>query len=277
MSVSEKNKGFLSRLLSRPSGIVGLALSAVIIIVAIFANFLAPYDPNETNFDVVFQIPGTVGYPLGTDNLGRDILSRMLFGMRASLTVGLLTMLLCLASGVPLGLIAGQWKVGDSIISRLTDVMLSFPSIIIAVALAAIRGASLTNVVIALAIAHVPATIRIVRGEVLRVSALDYITSSYTMNSTQMRTLVKHTLPNILPAIIIQATIVIPAAVLGESVLSFLGLGIQPPTPSLGVMLSDTQQYLSVAPYMGIFPGLIIAAICLIFNILGDAIKDSLQ
>lgn len=272
-----KPKGFWGRLVSRPSGVAGLVLCALIVLTAVLAPVLAPYTPEQTNFGAVFQVPGTVGYPLGTDNLGRDIFSRILFGMRASLIVGILTVVFCLAIGVPLGLAAGQWKVADGIISRVTDVMLSFPSLIIAVALAAIYGANLTNVVIALGIAHVPQMIRIVRGEVLRVTALDFVTASYTLNSTKQRTLVRHVLPNILPAVIVQSTIIVPAAVLGEAVLSFLGLGIQPPTPSLGVMLSDAQQFISVDPYMGVFPGLVIALICLSFNILGDAVKDCLQ
>lgn len=272
-----KPKGFWGRLVSRPSGVAGLVLCALIVLTAVLAPVLAPYTPEQTNFGAVFQVPGTVGYPLGTDNLGRDIFSRILFGMRASLIVGILTVVFCLAIGVPLGLAAGQWKVADGIISRVTDVMLSFPSLIIAVALAAIYGANLTNVVIALGIAHVPQMIRIVRGEVLRVTALDFVTASYTLNSTKQRTLVRHVLPNILPAVIVQSTIIVPAAVLGEAVLSFLGLGIQPPTPSLGVMLSDAQQFISVDPYMGVFPGLVIALICLSFNILGDEVKDCLQ
>ena len=266
-----KPKGFWGRLVSRPSGVAGLVLCALIVLTAVLAPVLAPYTPEQTDFGAVFQVPGTVGYPLGTDNLGRDIFSRILFGMRASLIVGILTVVF------PLGLAAGQWKVADGIISRVTDVMLSFPSLIIAVALAAIYGANLTNVVIALGIAHVPQMIRIVRGEVLRVTALDFVTASYTLNSTKQRTLVRHVLPNILPAVIVQSTIIVPAAVLGEAVLSFLGLGIQPPTPSLGVMLSDAQQFISVDPYMGVFPGLVIALICLSFNILGDAVKDCLQ
>lgn len=270
-------KGFWRRLIAKPSGVVGLVLCAVIILMAVFANVLTPYTPDEMNLGAVFQIPGTIGYPLGTDNLGRDTFTRMLFGMRASLTVGVLTVVFCTVIGVPLGLIAGQWKAADAIISRITDIMLSFPSLILAVGLAAIRGASLSNVVIALGIAYVPPMIRVVRGEVLRVRALDFVTASYTMNSTRGRTLRKHVLGNILPAIIVQATIVVPSAVLGESVLSFLGLGIQPPTPSLGVMLSDAQQYISVDPFMGVFPGLMIAIICLSFNILGDAVKDCLQ
>lgn len=272
-----KPKGFWGRLVSRPSDVAGLVLCALIVLTAVLAPVLAPYTPEQTDFGAVFQVPGTVGYPLGTDNLGRDIFSRILFGMRASLIVGILTVVFCLAIGVPLGLAAGQWKVADGIISRVTDVMLSFPSLIIAVALAAIYGANLTNVVIALGIAHVPQMIRIVRGEVLRVTALDFVTASYTLNSTKQRTLVRHVLPNILPAVIVQSTIIVPAAVLGEAVLSFLGLGIQPPTPSLGVMLSDAQQFISVDPYMGVFPGLVIALICLSFNILGEAVKDCLQ
>ncbi|MFT8356406.1 ABC transporter permease [Bifidobacterium aquikefiri] len=274
---ASRQRGFWNRLLHSPTGIIGLSLCLIIILVALSANIIAPYSPDKTNLSAVYQIPGTVGYPLGTDNLGRDIFTRILFGMRASLLVGVLTVVFCDVIGVPLGLMAGQWKFCDGIISRITDIMLSFPSLIIAVGLAAIRGASLNNVVIALGIAHVPQMIRIVRGEVLRVSALDYVVASYTMNSTKQRTLYRHILRNILPAIIVQDTIIVPAAVLGESVLSFLGLGIQPPTPSLGVMLSDAQQYVSVDPYMGIFPGLMIAVICLSFNILGDAVKDCLQ
>jgi len=258
-------------------GVAGGVMLLVVLVAGIAAPLLAPYGPAEVHFDTPFQMPGTVGFLLGTDDLGRDILSRTVYGIRVSLVVGVLSVVLAVVVGTPLGLIAGYWRWLDAIVSRLTDVMLAFPFLIIAVALAAISGPSLGNAVVALGIAQIPTMIRVVRGETMRIRSTDFVLSARTMDATGLRVIFAHVLPNCVSAIIVQATVIMPVAVIGEALLSFLGLGIQPPTASLGIMLSDAQQYLSNAPFAAVVPGLAIAVICLGFNLVGDALRDALD
>jgi peptide/nickel transport system permease protein len=264
-------------LLHNPLGLAGAIMLAVVVLVGLLAPIIAPHGPAEVHFDAPFQSPGTVGYLLGTDDLGRDILSRMMYGIRVSLQVGLLSVLLAVVVGTPLGLMAGYWRWLDGIISRLTDVTLAFPFLIIAVGLAAINGPSLTNAAVALGIAQIPTMIRVVRGETLRIRESDFVLGARTMDATGIRIIFAHVLPNAVSAIIVQATVIMPVAVIGEALLSFLGLGIQPPTPSLGIMLSDAQQYISRSPTAAMFPGVAIALICLGFNLFGDALRDALD
>jgi peptide/nickel transport system permease protein len=258
-------------------GLTGGIMLAVVVLAAITAPVVAPHDPTQTHFDLPFQVPFTVGFGFGTDDLGRDILSRTLYGVQVSLVVGALSVLVAVVVGTPLGLLAGYWRWLDAIISRLTDVALAFPFLIIAVGLAAISGPSLSNAVIAIGISHVPAMIRIVRGETLRITSADFVTSARTLDAGGLRIIAQHVLPNCVSAIIVQATVIMPVAVIGEALLSFLGLGIQPPTPSLGIMLSDAQQYLGQAPWAAVVPGIAIAVICLGFNLFGDALRDALD
>jgi peptide/nickel transport system permease protein len=264
-------------LLRNPLGLTGGIMLLVVVVVGLLAPVIAPHGPAEVNFDAPFQAPGTVGYILGTDDLGRDIFSRLVYGIQVSLQVGVLSVLLAVVVGTPLGLLAGYWRGFDGIISRLTDVTLAFPFLIIAVGLAAISGPSLANAAIALGIAQIPTMIRVVRGETLRIRESDFVMSASTMNASGLRIIFRHVLPNSVSAIIVQATVIMPVAVIGEALLSFLGLGIQPPTASLGIMLSDAQQYVTRAPTAAIFPGIAIAAICLGFNLFGDALRDALD
>ena len=268
------------RLLSRlrtPQAITGAAMLAVVVLAGLLAPLLAPHGPAEVHFDAPFQLPGTVGFALGTDDLGRDVLSRMMYGIRASLMVGIVAVGLAVVVGTPLGLAAGYWRWLDAPVSRLTDVTLAFPFLILAVGLAAINGPSLSGAAISLGIAQVPTMVRVVRAETMRLKESPFVLAATAMDASGPRILAQHILPNCLSAIIVQATVIMPAAVLGEAVLSFLGLGIQPPTPSLGIMLSDAQQYLGRAPTAALFPGLAIVAICLGFNLLGDALRDALD
>lgn len=260
-----------------PLGITGGIMLLIVVVTGLIAPLIAPYGPAEVHFEAPFQAPGTVGYILGTDDLGRDIFSRMVFGIQVSLQVGILSVLLAVVVGTPLGLLAGYWRWLDAIISRLTDVTLAFPFLIIAVALAAISGPSLANAAIALGVAQIPTMIRVVRGETLRIKETDFVMSASTMNASGIRIIFRHVLPNCVSAIIVQATVIMPVAVIGEALLSFLGLGIQPPTASLGIMLSDAQQYVTRAPTAAIFPGIAIAVICLGFNLFGDALRDALD
>jgi peptide/nickel transport system permease protein len=257
--------------------VVGGVLLLLVVVGGVFAPLLAPYPPAEVHFTTPFQQPATVGFALGTDDLGRDVLSRVLYGTRTSLEVGLLSVLLAVAAGVPLGLAAGYWRRLDALVSRLADLMLAFPFLVLAVGLAAINGGGLGNAAIALGIANIPTMIRVVRAETLRLADSDFVLAARSMDAGAWRILGQHVLPNALSAIIVQATVIIPAAVLGEAVLSFLGLGIQPPAPSLGIMLSDAQQYLFRTLWPGVFPGIALALVCLGFNLFGDALRDALD
>jgi len=267
----------LRQLVRNPLGIAGGLLLLLVVLTAVLAPLLAPYDPSEVNFDLPFQRAFTEGYPLGTDDLGRDILSRIVYGTRVSLLVGLLSVLLAVLVGTPLGLLAGYWGWVDVIVSRLTDLTLAFPFLIIAVGLAAINGPSVTNAAVALGIAQVPTMVRVVRAETLRFKEQEFVLAARSLDASGPRILLTHILPNAASAVIVQATVIMPVAVIGEALLSFLGLGIQPPTPSLGIMLSDAQQYIFRAPTAAIFPGLAILVICLAFNLFGDALRDALD
>lgn len=257
-------------------GMVGGGLLLLVVLAAVLAPWIAPYPPDEVHFATPFQLPRTVGFPLGTDDLGRDILSRVLHGTGASLQVGVLAVGLAIAVGAPLGLLAGYWQRLDGVISRLTDLLLAFPFLIIAVGLAAINGASLGNAAVALGLAQVPTMIRVVRAETMRLKSHEFVLAARSMDASGARILATHILPNALSSVIVQATVIMPVAVIGEALLSFLGLGIQPPSPSLGIMLADAQQYIVRAPYAAVFPGLAIVVICLAFNLFGDALRDVL-
>jgi peptide/nickel transport system permease protein len=267
----------LTGLLHHRLGVVGGGLLLIVLLAALLAPWISPYPPDEVHFETPFQLPRTIGFPLGTDDLGRDILSRILHGTRASLQVGVLAVALAIVVGTPLGLLAGYWRWLDALVSRLTDLLLAFPFLIVAVGLAAINGASLANAAIALGLAQVPTMIRVVRAETLRLKGHEFVLAARTMDASGLRILATHVLPNALPSIIVQATVIMPVAVIGEALLSFLGLGIQPPSPSLGIMLSDAQQYIVRAPYAAFFPGLAIVVICLAFNLFGDALRDVLS
>jgi peptide/nickel transport system permease protein len=267
----------LRRLVRNPMGVVGGTLIAIVLLGGVLAPWLAPYPASEVHFSTPFQQPATVGFPLGTDDLGRDVLSRVLYGARASLEVGVLSVLLAIVVGVPLGLFSGYWRKLDALVSRLADLMLAFPFLVIAVGLAAINGGGLTNAAIALGIANIPTMIRVVRAETLRLKETDFVLAAQAMDAGPWRILGQHILPNSLSAVIVQATVIMPTAVIGEAILSFLGLGIRPPAPSLGIMLSDAQQYLFRTPWPGVFPGIAIALICLGFNLFGDALRDALD
>ncbi|WP_344233550.1 ABC transporter permease [Kribbella hippodromi] len=278
MTIAVSNRRRVVRRIRRnPLALTGLAVLVLAIVLALFANWLAPHEPTQTQLNRAFQPPGTAGYLLGTDDLGRDVLSRIMFGLRASLHVGLLAVAFSLVIGVPLGLIAGYFRPIDALISRLTDLVLAFPFLILAVGLAAIRGASLGNAAIAIGIAQIPGMIRIVRSETLRLKSLDFVAAAVVEGASDAWVLARHILPNAGSAIIVQATVGIPAAILGEAVLSFLGLGIQPPAPSLGTMLADAQQFAARAPWAAVMPGVAIMLLTLAFNIVGDSLRDALD
>ncbi|AUS81124.1 ABC transporter permease [Actinoalloteichus sp. AHMU CJ021] len=267
----------LRRLRRNPAGMVGLVLVVLLVLAAALAPLLAPADPAAVDFDRLREQPSAAAW-LGTDEFGRDQLSRVLFGLRSSLFVGVLAVLLAVVVAVPLGLAAGYYRrFVDPVVSRLTDTMLAFPFLVLAVGLAAILGPSLLNAAIAIGVSQVPNIIRVMRGETLRLANENYIDAAVAGGAHDGVILFRHILPNSVNALLIQVTVGIPAAILGEAVLSFLGLGVQPPTPSLGVMLSSAQPFFAQAPWLALFPGLVIVAATLAFNLLGDGLRDALD
>lgn len=266
------------RFTRRPPAVVGLVGIAVVVLVALLAPLLAPHDPSASDYALILAPPGSPGHLLGTDDVGRDLLSRLVVGSRASLTAGVLSTLLALLVAVPIGLVAGYYRGWiDPIISRVNDVVLAFPFLILAVGLAAILGPSLINATIALAVSQVPGFVRVTRGEVLGLREQEYVEAAVVNGAPDRVVLARHIFPNTVNPLIVQATVAIPTAIIGAAVLSFLGLGEQPPTPSWGTMLSDAQQYVTQAPWFAIFPGLAIALTTLSFNLFGDGLRDVLD
>jgi ABC-type dipeptide/oligopeptide/nickel transport system permease subunit len=265
------------RFLRRPLAIVGLVVALAFVLGAILAPVVAPYSASATDFNSLLG-HSSGKHLLGTDELGRDVFSRIVWGARASIEAGVLSVLLAMVVAVPIGLIAGYYRGRvDTVIARLTDVLLAFPFLILAVGLSAILGPSLTNATLALGIGAVPALIRIARGEALALREEDYVRAAVANGAGDLRIVARHVLPNMLSTLIVQGTVLIPTAIIGEAVLSFLGLGVQPPTPSWGVMLSDAQSYLTQAPRLAIYPGVAIFLCSLSFNLLGDGLRDILD
>ncbi|WP_439405301.1 ABC transporter permease [Bradyrhizobium sp. DASA03076] len=265
------------RLFKRKAAVAGLVVLIVFILLALLAPLLVPYDPIATGWSLVRK-PPTTAHWFGTDELGRDILSRVIYGARASLLAGLISVAIALGIGVPLGLVSG-YRGGfvDALISRITDAMLACPFLILAIALAAFLGPSLGNAMIAIGISATPVFIRLTRGQVLSVKAEDYVEAARALGNPPWRIAVSHILPNILPALLVQATLSIAAAIIAEAALSFLGLGQQPPSPSWGSMLNAAQRFLTQAPWMAIWPGLAIFLVVLSLNLLGDGLRDALD
>ena len=267
----------LRRLRRRPMAVAGLAVASLFVLMALFAPLIAPYDPAATNFSAVLQGP-SAAHIMGTDDLGRDVFSRVVFGARASLEAGVLATLLALIVAVPLGLMAGYYRGWwDPVISRVSDVMLAFPFLIVAVGMAAIFGPSLRNVVVALGVAAIPWIVRVTRGEALALREQEFVRAAVANGAGDRTVLSRHLLPNMAGTLLVQATVWIPQAIIGEAVLSFLGLGVQPPTPSWGSMLSAAQPFISIDAWLALWPGLAIFLATLSFNLLGDGLRDVLD
>ncbi len=267
----------LRRLGRRPMAVAGLTVATLFVLMALFAPLIAPYDPADTNFSAVLQAPSSA-HIMGTDDLGRDTFSRVVFGARASLEAGVLATLLAMVIAVPLGLAAGYYRGWwDPVISRATDVVLAFPFLIVAVGLAAIFGPSLKNVVIALGVAAIPWVVRVTRGEALALREQEFVRAAVANGAGDGTILGRHLLPNMAGTLLVQATVWIPQAIIGEAILSFLGLGVQPPTPSWGSMLSAAQPFISLDAWLAIWPGLAIFLATLSFNLLGDGLRDILD
>ncbi|GAB3479033.1 ABC transporter permease [Nocardiopsis coralliicola] len=265
------------RLLRNPAGVAGLVLSAAFVLAGLLAPVVAPASPSAVDFTGLFEEPSGAHW-LGTDELGRDQVARVLYGIRSSLAVAVGAVLLAVAVAVPLGLAAGYYRrIVDPIVSRLNDAVMAFPFLVLAVGLAAILGPSLTNAAIAIGVSQVPTVLRVMRGEAIRLAGEDFVDGAIAGGAGDAAVLFRHILPNAANALLIQITVGIPAAVIGEAMLSFLGLGVQPPTPSLGTMLSSAQAYFTQAPWLAVFPGIILVLVTLGFNLFGDALRDALD
>ena len=270
-----RSRRLVKRFLRRRLSVFGLVVLVLILALAVFAPLFG--SPSRNDFGAVLEGPSGA-HPLGTDDLGRDTLARIAYGARVSMQAGVMATLLAMAVGVPLGLVAGYYRGwADLVISRLTDLLLAFPFLILAVGLAAILGPSLRNVVIALGISALPSFIRVTRGEVLGLREQDYVAGAVADGAGDARILSRYVLPNAISPLLVQATVTVPEAIIGESVLSFLGLGVQPPTPSWGTMLSAAQGFLSQAPLLAVWPGVAIALAALSFNLVGDGLRDTLD
>lgn len=267
----------LKRLARRGGAVFGFAFVVFFLLLALFAPWIAPYDPVGTSWSAVRAAP-SAQYWFGADELGRDVLSRIIWGARASILAGVVSVSISLALGVPIGMLAGyvgRWV--DALISRITDAMLACPFLILAIALAAFLGPSLTNAMIAIGISATPVFIRLTRAQVLAAKSEDYVEAARALGNPHLRIALRHILPNIVAPLIVQATLAIAAAVIAEASLSFLGLGQQPPAPSWGSMLNTARNYVDQAPWMAIWPGVSIFLLVLSFNLLGDGLRDALD
>jgi len=263
--------------LSRPTAVFGGVVLVLVALLAIFAPWVAPYDPLATSWAAVRKAPSAAHW-FGTDEVGRDLLSRTIWGARASLSAGVIAVTIAVGAGVPIGMLAGYvggWL--DAVIGRLTDAMLAVPFLILAIALAAFLGPSLGNAMIAIGVTATPIFVRLARGQVLAARAEDWVEAARAVGNPPARILLRHILPNILPPVMVQATLAVAAAIIAEASLSFLGLGQQPPAPSWGSMLNTAQRFLTQAPWMAVFPGIAIFLTVLAFNLFGDGLRDALD
>lgn len=256
----------------------GLGIITAIILLAIFAPFVSPADPLAIDYANLAAPPGGGGHILGTDAVGRDILARMIYGTRISLQVGAVAVGIAATLGTTVGLVAGYYGgLLDNILMRVVDVFLSFPVIVLAIAIIAVLGPSLVNVMIALGLVAWTTYARVVRGQALVVRELDFVQAARAVGAGDARIIVRHILPNALAPIIVLTTVGMAGAIIAEAALSFLGLGVQPPAPSWGTMLNEGRAFLRMAPHISTFPGLAIMVTVLGFNFLGDGLRDALD
>lgn len=267
----------LKRLLRSPSAVAGAVIVLLLILAGIFAPLLTPFDPVRQDLRSVLQPPSAT-HLLGTDNLGRDVLARILYGARLTLFIGAFAVGVGLLFGVPLGIISGYYRgIADQVIQRLMDLMLSFTSFLLALTLVALLGVGLTNVIVAVGIATIPRFARLVRSTVLSLREVTYIEASQALGAPDRRVLLKHVLPNSLAPVIVQATLSMGSTILTAAGLGFLGLGVQPPTPEWGAMLGEGRNYIFSQPSVTTFPGLAIFLAVVGFNLLGDGLRDALD
>ncbi|WP_445487487.1 nickel transporter permease [Niallia sp. 03133] len=267
----------MKRFKKNKRAVVGFWMTVCIIIVAIFAKWITPFDPIEQNMNIILN-PPSLNHPFGTDEYGRDILSRVIYGIQISLMVGVFGVLISVVFGVALGTAAGYFGgKTDMFIMRFMDIFMAFPSFLLAISIVSVLGPGMINVMLAIGIFSVPNFTRISRSSVLSVNSKEYIEAAKSMGAGNIRIIFKHIIPNSITPIIVLSTMRIATAILTASGLSFLGMGAQPPTPELGAMLSAGREFLRTAPHVCTIPGLIIMFIVLSFNMLGDGIRDALD
>jgi peptide/nickel transport system permease protein len=258
--------------------VAALLFLAVLAVVLVVGPAVAPHDPLKTNLGMRLKPPGTPGYLLGTDELGRDVLSRLLYGARPSIGVGFAAVGVAMLVGVPIGLLAGYFGgLLDTVVSRIVDVLLAFPYVLLAIAIVAALGPGLFNAMLAVGIAGVPYYVRIVRASALALRDQEFIQASRALGAGHGRILFRHVLPNALSPLIVAATLDVGWMITAAAGLSFLGLGAQPPQPEWGVMLSDGRQYVGVAPHLALVPGFAIFSVVLALNLVGDGLRDALD
>ncbi|WP_454658670.1 ABC transporter permease subunit [Bosea beijingensis] len=263
--------------------VAGLVVIVLVLLCALFAPWIAPHDPNLTNNTVFLKPPfwqegGSLSYPLGTDAIGRDILSRLLYGARLSLVIGIAVVALAIVVGIVLGLIAGYFKgLADIAIMRLMDILMTMPSLLLAIVIVAILGPGLMNAMLAVAIVVLPHYVRITRAAVIAEASKDYVVAAQVSGAQTIRLMFSEILPNCAAPLIVQATLGVSTAILDAAALGFLGLGAQPPTPEWGTMLADAREFVLRAWWVVTFPGLAILITVLAFNLLGDGLRDALD
>ncbi|SFG25369.1 peptide/nickel transport system permease protein [Halobacillus alkaliphilus] len=267
----------IKRLLKNKLAVFGLIVIFIQFILAAFAPWFASYDPVQQDLINAELGVGAEGHWLGTDNYGRDVWSRLVFGARISLLVGIASVSLGLIGGIALGLLSGYYRKLDGVIMRLVDLLFAFPGILLAMLIIAMLGTSLVNVVIAISIWSIPTCARIVRGSVLSVKKQEYILAMRSIGASNTRILIKHILPNCMAPIIVFATMRMATAILSTAALSFLGLGAQPPTPEWGAMIATGQDFMFTSPHLTVIPGIAIMLVVFAFNVVGDGLRDALD
>ncbi len=270
-------KRAFKRFMRHRLAVFGLLVVLAFVLIALLAPLIAPYDPLQTSWTRIRK-PPSMAHWFGTDENGRDVLSRVIWGARASLMAGVISVMGALLIGVPLGVLAGLiggWV--DALISRVADAMLSVPFLILAIALAAFLGPALENAMIAIAVTASPVFVRLSRGMALDAKSTDWVEAARALGNPPWRIGLVHVLPNIIPPLLVQASLAIAEAIIAEASLSFLGLGQQPPAPSWGSMLNSAQRFLTQAPWLSIIPGLAIFIVVLAFNLVGDGLRDALD
>jgi peptide/nickel transport system permease protein len=272
-----RNAVFLRRLLETRLVGTGLAITLVVLIFALAAPVLAPYDPNEQDYLAITE-PPSAAHLLGTDDIGRDVLSRIIYGSRVSLEVGLVAVALAVGVGVTVGLFAGYvGGLADDVIMRIVDAVQAFPSLILALAITAALGPSIANAMLAIGFVAAPGMARLARGQTLSIRERDFVAAARVCGASPISIMRQHVWPNITAPIVVQATLLLGTAIVTEAALSFLGVGVRPPTPSWGAMIRTGSQYLEVAPWIGMASGAAIFLTVLAFNFVGDGLRRALD
>jgi peptide/nickel transport system permease protein len=256
---------------------IGLSVIGVMLFLAITADFLTPYDPNYQDYNQLLQ-PPSADHPFGTDQVGRDVYSRVIYGTRISIQVGVIAVGIGMTVGVLIGLISGMYRGWlDEVLMRIMDAIHAFPALVLALAITAALGANIINIMIAIGVVYTPSYARLVRGQVLSVRERDFVIAAKLLGASVPRLMFQHIWPNVTAPIIVQASLNVSTAILTEASLSFLGLGVRPPTPSWGSSLQAGYQYLSTAPWLSLYPGLAIFIAVLAFNLFGDGLRQLLD